>query len=134
MTFGFKLRKLGAGILPFLLIVALVMATLPDYASASPARRLATPSERPAGCHGHGGTSPDIPPIHSSPLAPISHQCCLTGHDMAVVPASYHTLPSPQLAQASLQVVRALSESSFNELDVSMALSADPPGMTQLRI
>jgi hypothetical protein len=53
---------------------------------------------------------------------------------MALVPASYHILPSPQLAQATLQVVRALSESSFNELEVSMALSADPPGMTQLRI
>jgi hypothetical protein len=145
MTFGFKVMKVGSKILGLLLIAALVMVTpaadartLADHASASPHRvssdqRLPLP-ERPAGCHAHGDKNPYVPPTHSLPPAPVSHQCCLTGHAVAVVQASFHTLTSRQWTKATLQIAPALTGSSLERLDVSLALSTEPPGMTPLRI
>jgi hypothetical protein len=137
--------KFAREILGLLLIAALVMATVTgaqaeaDHAlaspdRASPDRRLAAPAERLAGCHAHGGTSPSVPPAQSSPPVPVSHQCCLTGHNAAVVQASFHTPPSPQWTKATLQIAPALTGSPLERLEVSMVLSTHPPGMTPLRI
>lgn len=134
--------NIGSTILGFLLIATLVMATLAsgaltaaDHASGSSGGLLAAPGERPAGCHAHGGknlSGSQLP--HSSPSPPASHECCLTGHDVAVVQASHYTPPSHPWRRATLQIAPVLTECFFRGSEVSMVLSADPPGITPLRI
>lgn len=140
--FEFKIMKYGSRTLGLLLIAALVIATwttgaltAADLASRSLAGLPAPPVEHPAGCHAHGGKSlPDSQLPHSPRPAPASHQCCLTGHNVAAVQASHPTPPSRQWTRVTLQIVPALIECSYKESDVLMVLSADPPGMTPLRI
>lgn len=142
MTFGFQVMMFGPKILAFLLIAALAMAMSADaraevdYAQASSARPLAAPapSERAAGCHAHSGTSSSVRPTHSLPPTPVSHQCCLTGHDAAVVQVSHYTTPCHQVTRVTLLIAPALTECSFNGSEVSMVLAPDPPGITPLRI
>jgi len=140
--FEFKIMKCGSRTLGLLLTAALVMATwatgaltAADLASRSLAGLPAPPVEHPTGCHAHGGKSlPDSQLPHSPRPAPASHQCCLTGHDVAMVQPSHPTPPSRQWTQVAVQIMAALTECSYEESDVSMVLAADPPGMTPLRI
>jgi len=142
MTFGFQGMKVGPRILGFLLIAALPMAASADVraeadlAPASSARPVAAPapSERPVGCHAHGGTSRSVPPTHSLPPTPVSHQCCLTGHDAAVVQVSDYTPPWHQVTRVTLHFASALTECSFNGSEEFMVLGPDPPGIPPLRI
>jgi len=136
----FEVMKFGREILGLLLVAALVMATATlatgalaeaDHASSP----LAAPAQRLAGCHAHGGkTLPDSQHSHSPRPAPVSYQCCLTGHDTAAVQASYSPQPSAQCSYAALQIESALTARCLGELEVLMVLSADPPGTTPLRI
>jgi hypothetical protein len=127
--------KFGSRILGLLLIAALVTAALPTgslaVAGADGAPSAAV-DERPAVCHAHGSKSLPLSPLP----APVSYQCCLTGHDAAVVPAS--TSPQPpaqcQRAPVTLQIESALTAYFLGDLEVSMLLSGDPPGTTPLRI
>jgi hypothetical protein len=130
--------KCGREILGLLLIAALAMATLAtgalaevDHASSP----LATPAQPIAGCHAHGGTTlPDSRHSHSPRPTPVSYQCCLTGHDAAVLQTSHSPQPSAQCSFATLQVETALMAYSLGGLDFLMVLSANPPGSTPLRI
>ena len=133
--------KFGSKILGLLQIVALAMATLATGSLLAVALADHAPSaalgERTAGCHAHGGQSLPLSPLPHSPLpAPVGYQCCLTGHDAAVVPAPI----SPQFpaqcqgTQVTPQIESALTGYLLGELEVSMVLSADPPGTTPLRI
>ncbi len=134
--------KYESKILGLLLIATLVTATLATrflavaVAGADNAPSVAV-DERPAGCHAHGGQSLPLSPLPHSPLpAPVNYQCCLTGHDAAVVSAS--TSPQPpaqcQYAQVTLQIQSALTAYFLGGLEISMLLSADPPGTNPLRI
>ncbi len=81
--------------------------------------------ERSSGCHEHGSSSP-------SPR-PASYQCCLTGHNTAVLPATHtaaivHEFRGELLTQPS---VSALNGSGLTERAI---FSGDPPGATPLRI
>jgi len=127
----------GREVLGLLLIAALVttMATAAvaeaDHASAP----LAAPAEHPAGCHAPGGnTLPDSQLPHSPRPAPVSYQCCLTGHDAAVVQASHFPQPSAQCAHAARQIESALTAHCLDGLDVPVVLSVDPPSTIPLRI
>ena len=129
--------KFGLKILGLLLITALVIAPLAmnalaeaGHASASFVGQLAGLGARPAGCHAHGGKSlPDSPrPV------PVSYQCCLTGHDAAVVPASHSPQPSAPRSRVIQQIKPALTICFLGSLGVLMVLSADPPGTTPMRI
>lgn len=129
---------LRSKILGLLLSVALVLATLAtgawaegDHASAPPKGR----GEVSAGCHGHGGAAlPDSRLPHSPLPAPVNYQCCLTGHDAAVVQASSFAQPSAQCTRATLRVEFALTGRLFGGFEMSIVHSADPPGITPLRI
>jgi hypothetical protein len=131
--------KFGSKILGLLLIAALLMATRSlavgvAVADHAPSAAL---DERPAGCHVHGGPSLPFSPLPRSPLpAPVSYQCCLTGHDAAVASAS--TSPQPpaqcQYAHVTLQIESAVTTYFFGGLEVSMVPSAETPGTTPLRI
>jgi hypothetical protein len=140
-----KHMKVGSRILRVLLIATLVMATSltsaraeADLASGSPARQLATSGKRPATCHAHGATSSHVPPAQSAPALPVSHQCCLTGHDVAVVQSSFRTPSSERTSErwinANLKIAPVLTLSFFERLSVMIVLPADPPGWTPLRI
>src|SRR5580692_4171373 len=89
-------------------------------------------SERAPTCHGHG--SAILPHSHPRLPAPESYRCCLTGHDAAVVRTSYLAQPSTEISRAIAQIEPALAISELDRLDVSVVLSADPPGTTPLRI
>ena len=129
--------KFGSKILGLLLIAALLMATLSTRSLAvgvavADHAPSAAVDERLAGCHAHGGQSLPLSPLP----APVNYQCCLTGHDAAVVPAS--TSPQPlaqcQYAPVTLQIESALTAYFLGGFEVSMLLSAEPPGTTPLRI
>src|SRR6202162_145229 len=132
--------KHGSKILAVLLSAALVAAALPTGAlvlAAADHAPSAAVDERPARCHAHGGQSLPLPPLPHSPLpAPGSYQCCLTGHDAAVVPASTSPQPPAQrgYTRVTLQIESALTAYFWGDLKVSMLLSADPPGTNPLRI
>src|SRR5271169_1629688 len=132
--------KLAPRILGFLLIAVLAMSAWADvraeadHAPASSARPVAAParSERPAGCHAHRGASSSVPSSHSLPPTPVSHQCCLTGHDAAVVQASHYTPPCHQVTRVTLQMESAPTECSSSGSGDFMALVLGPPGITPL--
>jgi len=125
-------------ILGLLLIAAFVVAPLAtgalaesDHASSP----LAMPAQRPAACHVHGGeTHLDSHLLHSRRPAPVSYQCCLTGHQAAVVQASYSPQPSFQSSHSIRLIESAPTACCLEGLEVLMVLSADPPGTTPLRI
>jgi hypothetical protein len=143
--------KFAREILGLLLIAILAMATsatgyltAADHASGSSVELLSAPGERPASCHAHGRMSlsdsqlPHSPVSHSSvplssPPAPVRYECCLTGHDVAVVQAPHYTSPSHQWTRVTMQIP-PLTEYIFSGSEVSMLVSADPPGTTPLRI
>jgi len=129
--------KYAPKILGLLLIAAVVIATLAtgalaetDHASAP----LAGLSDRPAACHMHGdNTLPDSQLPHPSRPAPASYQCCLTGHDAAVVQTSFSPQPSAERVRVAVPIEHELTVSSCG-LEVPIVLSADPPGTIPLRI
>jgi hypothetical protein len=133
--------KFGSKFLGFLQIAALLSSTLAtsalaeaDHASASSAGRAAL-GERPAACHAHGSNSlPDSQLPHSPRPVPLSYQCCLTGHDAAVVQASDSLQLSVESTSVHRQSEPALTINFLGDLEVSTVLSADPPGTTPLRI
>src|SRR6202162_5078918 len=98
----------GSKILGLLLIAALVTAALPTGAlvlAAADHAPSAAVDERPAGCHAHGGQSLPLSQLPHSPLpAPASYQCCLTGHDAAVLPASTSPEPPAQCTPGPPQI------------------------------
>jgi hypothetical protein len=128
----------GSKILGLLLIAALVSAALPTGAlvlAAADHVPSAAVDERPAGCHAHGGQSLPLSQLPHSPLpAPASYQCCLTGHDAAVVPASTSPQPPAPSAPVPPQIESLLTGYFLGGLEVSMVPSAEPPGTTPLRI
>jgi len=130
--------KYESKILGLLLIAALVTATLATRSLAvagADGAPSAAVDERPAGCHAHGSQSLPLSPLPHSPLpAPVSYQCCLTGHDAAVVPDSISPQPPAQCAAVHRQIEPLLTGYFLGDFEVSMIPSADPPGMTPLRI
>jgi len=130
--------KNGSKILGLLLIAALVTAALPTGAlvlAAADHAPSAALDERPAGCHAHGGQSLPLSQLPHSPLpAPASYQCCLTGHDAAVVPASTSPQPPAPRAPVPPQIESLLTGYFLDGLEVAMVPSAEPPGTTPLRI
>ncbi len=142
---------LGSKILGLLLSAALAMTTFAtgasatDHAFGAPAVSLATPDERPAGCHAHGGKTvpdsqlphsrlPNLPLPHSPGPAPVRYQCCLTGHNATVVQASHSQQPPPECSRVTPRIETALTASFLDGFEVSMVFSANPPGTTPLRI
>jgi len=107
-----------SGILVLLTAVCLSSVTVDAFAFGS--------NQRPAGCHEHREKTPTP--------SPTSYQCCLYGHDSAIVTAF-------SLVQSDLQRSPAASDS---ELPVQQALvpiveslrvsSGDPPDVLPLRI
>jgi hypothetical protein len=132
--------QLRSKILGLLLSAALVMASLAtgawaDINHANTAASSTGRSEAPAACHAHGGMAlPDSQLPHSHLPAPANYQCCLTGHDAAVVQASHFVQPSAQSMRATLPVKFPLTGRLLGGFGAFIVHSADPPGITLLRI
>jgi hypothetical protein len=131
MKFAFKIVGL-------LLIAALALSTLATRGWAEsnhPSKPPAVPGERAAGCHGHDGAPlPHSPRSPARLPAPVDYQCCVVGHDAAVVRASYFAQTSAEVSRVSAQVEPAPTVSRLSELEVPLFLSAEPPGSGPLRI
>ena len=81
--------------------------------------------ERPGGCHERG---------HKNPVpSPVSYVCCLSGHDMAILP-SWLVLPSLQATTAT-PVVEMVAKVSLIPVLASLKISSvDPPRALPLRV
>jgi len=141
--------KIASKVLGLVMVMAIVTAPLAtgaiadDHrqttsAQATSAKRMAGLDDHRGGCHAHSrGTFPHVPtpdsPSQDSPV-PGSYQCCLTGHDAAVVQAPLPTQPSDQSAAATLKSEPPLRECALLGLEISAVLSAGPPLGIPLRI
>src|ERR1017187_8810129 len=92
-------------ILAFLMIAVLAAGYYAAQVPSSPARSsVESPvqsQERPSGCHEHGRKAPARAP---------SHDCCLTGHDVAVI--QVHQLQPPSDVQCNLHTVMSSKPTS----------------------
>src|SRR5271156_989865 len=126
--------KYGRKILGLLLTVALATATLATDAGAAADQTASSYGQSAAGCHGYSDKRlPDSQNSRSPRPAPMSYQCCLTGHDAAAVRASLVPQPSGQITHLALRVAAAWYFLS-GDLKVATVLSSDPPCSSPLRI
>jgi len=99
-------------------------------------------NDYPAGCHGFGGKNPTDSQVPDSshsrrPVrrpAPVRYHCCLTGHDVATVQASYALQPLTLCERTVVPMDPALGVHFPDGGKVSTILFADPSGMPTLRI
>jgi len=108
------------------ILVSFLIAALTTGAWAAqsfPSTALA--HDRPSGCHGHGGNIPAHAP---------GYECCLTGHDVAVLQTSHAPRPAAQYRQADPEVEPSSTAAILLVVQPSLLRSADPPGTTPLRI
>jgi hypothetical protein len=142
---------ISSKILGLLLTAALTITPLAtiafaaaDHLSASPREQSAAPSETSSGCHAHASAPLTHSPLSHSPLprsplstpipTPMSYQCCLTGHDVAVVQASQSSRPLTECARLTVRIEPLLAECLVGAFEFTAAVSSDLPDTTQLRI
>jgi hypothetical protein len=146
VTFASKVLRL-------LLIAALAIMPAPTGALAFSQVTSSSAPDMPdrgnslAGCHGQVGaashSSVTDSPLPDSQLrhsrfphqpAPTNYQCCLTGHDVAVVQACQSWQPSNQSKRLTSDREPSLAESTWLELEPATVLSANSSLRTPLRI
>jgi hypothetical protein len=99
------------------------------------------PGEATADCPVHASHVPPASPAHDSrthdpanPPTPSNYQCCVTGHNAAVLQASSLPLPVSQCTHfISPARPKALLVTSLHSA-TSKLLSSDPPNTAPLRI
>ena len=139
---GLKLRSkamnCGSKILGVMLIAAMVITPLATaLAEADNAASPVAPVERAAACPMHDGNTLPVshhpsPPRSPRPV-PTNYQCCLTGHNAAVVQSTY--APQPSAAGTRVTLLQpSMTECLSTSLEVSIVLHASPPGSAPLRI
>jgi hypothetical protein len=123
--------RLNSKILAFLMIATLAAgcyaAQVPSLSARSSFQSPVQSNERPSGCHEHGGQAPARAP---------SHDCCLAGHDVAVI--QVHQLQPPSDVQCHVHAVMSSNPASVTAaltvFQHSVILSPAPPGSDPLRI
>jgi len=86
-----------------------------------------TATARPAACHQHDGAPP-------SPQ-PVSYRCCRSGHDSAILQSTFWSQLDSSDQPASVERTRIFTlPSTLPIVRQVSASSADPPGLTALRI
>jgi hypothetical protein len=109
------------------LLVVLLAAVV---ATASPFGQEASPMpavhEQPAGCHQHG-TAP-------SPQ-PVSYRCCQSGHDSAILQISFTSQLDTADLTSPIELIEVMTPDITHPSIRHLAnSSADPPGITPLRV
>ncbi|MGB8784606.1 MAG: hypothetical protein WCD02_15905 [Terriglobales bacterium] len=124
----------GSKILAVMLIAAIAVAPL---AMASAKADAPSPIEHPASCHMHDGNTRLVShhpsPPHSPRPVPTNYQCCLTGHNTAVVQSTYGPRPCAGSTRVT-QLEPSMTECFSTREEVSIVLHANPPGSAPLRI
>jgi hypothetical protein len=119
------------GLIAILAVATLAAGAVEDRDRGS--RVVAGNSEPGAGCHGHrGGNSPQSAAPHSP--VPVKYDCCLTGHDVAAVAATYQLHPSTFSARVSRSVPDTFPSQFSKSSDFPPVSTVHPPGATPLRI
>ncbi|MGA9354363.1 MAG: hypothetical protein WBV46_11780 [Terriglobales bacterium] len=114
--------KLTSGIVAVLLIATLTSA---DWAApqVSPPSQLADHS---GGCHGHNNSTPNPKPAHN---------CCLSGHDAAILQVAHAQRPTVQhVYSGAFLNTGSSATASLGPRNTSLTFSAESPGITPLRI
>jgi len=92
-----------------------------------PAQALAIASnQQPAGCHEHR----EKPPAQS----PASYQCCLHGHDSAIMPAFLLVQPAVQSFATTPPLQSSLHCPPIAIVESLRVSSGDPPRVLPLRV
>ena len=121
-----KLSRMVA--MGLLLSMAAVISGTPAMASVPPQ------AAHPAGCHGHAPAS-HVPAVPFP--APVSYQCCASGHDAALPNAAFAlSLTSAAKPLSSLDAGNNSGLDSITSLYPTTLLvpSMSPPGAAPLRI
>lgn len=121
-------------ILVVLLIATMASASVGNvaWAETDHAARVVKGGSGPA-CHGHSSKTSSHTRLPESP-APVSYQCCLNGHDAAVVQTSALLQPLEQSSGLNLQREIALLASSLLSFAFREVFTSQPPGASPLRI
>jgi len=91
------------------------------------------PAQHPAGCHGYKPSMPSPSPL-SSP-APVSYECCASGHQAAIPNPTFSSRPLVALVLGLDRGVEfSLISVGFVDTRLSIAPSNSPPGAALLRI
>src|SRR6267154_4637085 len=136
--------KLKKRLLGILLITAVVGATFARNLSAeweNGAEATANspiPGEATADCPVHASHAPPASPAYDSrthnPSAPSNYQCCVTGHNAAVLQSSVLPLPVSQCAYSVLPANPTALLVPFPHSATSKLLTSVPPNTAPLRI
>lgn len=106
------------------LLIATVIAG--GWAANAPSRSAIQGDQHLSGCHQHGGRS-------SAPVP--THDCCLTGHDWAVLQVPYVPRPDVQCTQAELTLDVSRPTTIFDTIEPSSSIHfADPRSTAPLRL
>jgi len=117
-----RMVKLGSNLLAVVLVT--MMATV--SVAGQDASLMVAAHQRPAGCHQHG-TAP-VP-------QPVSYRCCQNGHDPAILQISLTSqLDCAGVTAAGHSLHIQVPDFTHQSLRSLATSSADPPGITPLRI
>jgi hypothetical protein len=103
----------------------LIAAMLAGFAPTRDLSAAAPPGNPAPGCHERGGKDPTHMP---------DRDCCLTGHDVAVVKVFYTPRPDGHRAQMDQALILSEVQSARVPVKLSLIYAADPPSLTPLRI
>jgi len=105
------------------LLIAMLIAG--GWAANAPSQSAIRGDQHQSGCHHHGGRS-------SAPVP--AHECCLTGHDLAVLQIPYVPRPDVQCTQAEL-TLEVSRPTIFDTIEPSSSIHfADPHNTAPLRL
>jgi hypothetical protein len=126
--------KIASKIPVSVLIAILVTATLADTALAGIDHSVAMRSgPRAAGCHAHRDLPLPDPPARHSPT-PAKYQCCLTGHDAAMVQATHGRHQPVLWTRATAKSATEILSVSSGKVDCLVISAWHSPGLSPLRI
>ena len=115
--------RLRSKIFSVLLIAMLIVG---GWAANAPFQFAAQLDQNQSGCHHHGGRS-------SAPVP--AHDCCLTGHDLAVLRVPDVPRPDVQCTPAKLTLGVSLPTTIFDTIEPSSSIHfADPHNTAPLRL
>jgi hypothetical protein len=118
---GRKTMKLTSKIVSIVLIAVLTSACWASQQLPSPVQ----PPQRSGGCHGQTNSTPRQTP---------THDCCLTGHDVAIPQLAHAERPAVQYA-CQVVFVNALSLAiTLSDARTASIFSSESPGTTPLRV
>jgi hypothetical protein len=110
-----------------MIAVLLLVVMTAAFPGAHALAFLTTQPVHPAGCHNHGPASPSS--------APISFQCCVSGHQTAMPNASYSPHPLAGRLCASTAGEQLSQDFALGRLPAMLIVpSNSPPGAVRLRI